>query len=107
MPPAGIVAIVLEWVGTAPPLRLTDFPPLRRGVPLGHAHVFECFGWAYNVPFRIGPRAFQAFLMVKARPDARRLAQARQLLASISTRSARRKPAREPSLGSAVCCLGA
>lgn len=106
MPPDGIVAIVLEWVGSAPPVRLSDFPPLRRGIPLGHAHVFECYGSAYNVSFRVGSRAFQAFLLVKGRPGERRLVQARQLLASITTHRARRTPAREPSLGSAVCCLG-
>ncbi len=83
MPPNGVIVDVVEWVGSAPPVPRT-FPPLSRRPSLGRAANLEgCYGRAYNVPFRIGRRAFQAFVLVRARPSARHLKQARDLLGSL------------------------
>ena len=83
MPPNGVIVDVVEWVGSTPPVP-RDFPSLSIRPSLGRAANLDgCYGWAYNVPLRIGRRAFQAFVLVRARPGARHLKQARDLLGSL------------------------
>ncbi len=80
MPQNGVIVIIESWgqIGQHGLYR-----PLSSHVRLGRAANFECSGWSYNVIFRVGSEDLQASVIVKGRPGAFRLNQARHLLTSI------------------------
>jgi hypothetical protein len=79
MPQGSVIVIIESWgrIGQHGVYR-----QLGSHVNLGRAADFECSGWSYNVLFRVGSEDLQASIIVRGRPGARRLDQARQLLAS-------------------------
>ena len=80
MPQNGLIVIIESWGRIG---QHEQYQPLGPHVHLGRAGNFECDGWSYNVIFRVGREDIQAAVIVKGRPGAFRLDQARQLLASI------------------------
>lgn len=79
MPQNSVIVIVDSWGQLGENKQYRPF----RHVRLGRAANLACLGWAYNIPFRAGSEDLQAFVLVKGRPGAVRLNQARHLLASV------------------------